>query len=251
MPREPRIEEIDQNPRDRVLAPHRVRRFYIFFAPLIVAVLIGILGGFFFFRADGFSLPGTFCIVMAGFLFLFYIIFETFFIGVYPARCYLHWLRQNIDARSDAIVDADDPDAFFVQHIPRKKWTVSVGENATDMGLFLIDYEAGVIKFEGDEERWIIPRDSIMSFRIDSFVPPMGNEMMNRFTVVMLRIEFDDGEILLTPLAPQPIHWQPWTVGCRARGAEALRRAIGHFVAPKKYQAPDDDELHLLIPPRR
>lgn len=251
MPTKAMIVEIDQDKRERVLAPHRVRRFYLFFAPLALSFLFCGVGGWFTYDADDLNLYSIIFFAAALVTFAMYFVFESFYIGVYPARCYLRWLRENIERRPDAVVDADDPDAFFVQHIPRKKWEVSVGENATDVGLLLIDYKKGVMKYEGDDERWIIPVEAIVSFELESFTPPNGVEWLNRHTVVMLRIELDEEEVVLTPLAAHPIHWRRWTPGTREEAAEILRKAIGHLVDPKKWRRLDEDDLQPLIPPRR
>src|SRR5262249_50755729 len=142
--------------------------------------------------------------------------------------------------------------AFFVQHIPRKKWDVSIGENASDVGLLLLDYRRRVLLFEGDAERWVIPARSICSFKLEQFTPANGLAFLNRHTVVMLRVDLDDeNDLVLTPLAAQPIHWRPWTPGARDAAARRLREAIGHLVDPERWPRPNEDELSALIPPAR
>lgn len=251
MPPRAVVHEFEQEKHERVLAPHRVRTFYLFFTPLILSFILCGVGGWLTYDADDFSIPGAAFFGIAIFVFLGYLLFETFYIGVYPARRYLRWLREKIDSRPDAVVKADDPDAFFVQHIPRKNWEVSVGENATDVGLLFIDYDRRILKYEGDSERWLVPAEAIVSFKLESFTPPMGNDAMNRYTVVMLRITLDEDDELVTPLAGHPVHWRRWTPAAREAAARTLRQAIGHLVNPDKWVRPNDEAIYRLIPPPR
>jgi hypothetical protein len=246
----PQIEEIEQDKRDQVLSPQRVRRFYLLLTPLLLGFVCLGIGGWFSADKGNLSRYAGLFYAIALVIFFGFFIFNSFFMGVYPARCYLRWLRENIDRRPDAIIDPDDPDAFFVQHIPRKNWQVTVGESAIDVGLLLIDYRKGIIKYEGDEERWIVPADSIVSFKLKSFMPSKGLEWLNQRTVVMLEIQLDDGEKVLTPLAAHPVHWRPWTSSASEAAAEVLRKAIGHLVDPKRCRRPKEEDLWPLIPPR-
>ena len=47
-----------------------------------------------------------------------------------------------------------------------------MGENAGDMGLLRVDPARGELRYEGDLERWVVPAESIVSFRLRSFTPP-------------------------------------------------------------------------------
>ena len=81
-----------------------------------------------------------------------------------------------------------------------------------------------------------MPAECIRSFRLRSFTPPGGLPAMNEHTVVMLIVELDDREILETPLAAHPIHFEYWSPGKRRRGAELLEYLIGHLVDPERYE---------------
>jgi len=234
----------------RVLAPGRVRRFYLLMLPALLAVLFCGFGGWLASTEDELMILGIALIAVGVAMGLAYLIFESFFIGVLPARCYLRWLRERIDRRPDAVVTSDNPDALFVQHIPRRNWKVSMGENAGDVGLLLIDYGRGVMLYEGDDERWVIPGESIRSFKLESFTPPNGVDALNRHTVVMLKVDVDDEEDpLVTPLAGHPIHWRPWTPRSREDAAKRLRKAIGHLVDPERWPRPTAEDLYPLLPP--
>jgi hypothetical protein len=243
------VTSLDDDDSERVLAPGRVRRFYWFFAPLVLSFVSCGFGGYFVTNTGGQPILGVVLLGVAMLLGIAYGLFETFFIGVIPARCYLRWLRERIDQRSDAVVTADDPNAFFVQHIPRKNWDVNIGENASDVGLLLLDHRNRLMKYEGDSERWVVPAECILSFRLRSFTPPAGIDFLNRHTVLMVRFQGEEGDVVLRSLAAHPLYWQPWTARTRKLAAECLEDAIGHFVDPERWPRPLEEDLDLLIPP--
>ncbi|MGL4421478.1 MAG: hypothetical protein ACRCZF_12485 [Gemmataceae bacterium] len=244
------ITKLEDEQTPRVLSTGRVRAFYLLMAPAILSVLFCGFGGWLAANEEEFLVLGIAGIVLGVLLGLGYLLFETFFIGVFPARCYLRWLRERILARTDPIVLADDPNALFVQRIPRKNWHVSIGENADDVGLLVLDYTRKVLRYEGDQERWEVPADSIISFKLESFTPPNGVDFLNRHTVVMLKIDLGEEERpRVMPLAGHPIHWRPWTPGSRKECANLLREAIGHLVDPEDWPRPTVEELRPLLPP--
>jgi len=245
------IESIEDNEGLRVLASGRVRRFYLLMLPALFAFLLCGFGGWIVSSEEELVAFGVALIIAGVLLGLTYLVFDSFFIGVLPARCYLKWLRERIDRRPDAVVASDNPHAFFVQHIPRKNWKVSVGENACDVGLLVIDYSRRVLFFEGDDERWVVPAESIRSFKLHSFTPPNGVDALNRQTVVLLKVEVDDDEEepLETPLAGHPIYWRPWSPGTREDTAKRLRGAIAHLADPDRWPRPSADDVWPLVPP--
>lgn len=250
MERRPIIVSLASQSQDRVLAPGKVNRFYFLFVPLVLSLASCGLGGWFVVEADVLFMPGVALLGVGILLGVGYLVFETFFIGVLPARCYLRWLREKIDQRPDAIVASYEPGALFVQYIPRTNWDVSFGANAADVGLLMLDHRDRLLKYEGDAERWIIPTESILSVKLDSFTPASGIDLLNRHTVVMLRFELDeDEEVMLRPLAAHPIRWRPWTAGAREASARRLREALLHLIDPKKWPQSTDDDLQPLLPP--
>jgi hypothetical protein len=251
MPREPVIRRIRPGESGRVLDRRRIRGFYLLMLPVLLPFLVGGLAALLIWGVDTEAsvIAGGILFGLAVLLFIGYVIYESYFIGLYPARCYLRWLRERIDRRRDAIIAADDPDAFFVQIIPRENWKVSMGENASDMGLLVIDYKRQEVRYEGDVERWTVPAECIRSFKLRSFTPPNGVSFLNQFTVVLLQVELDDRDIWESPLAAQPIHFEMWTPAKRRRRAELLQDAIGHLVDPERYPRVEDEALWPLRPP--
>jgi hypothetical protein len=250
--REPFIRRITPDETGRVLERRRIRRFYLLMLPVLVPILTLAAGAVIMWGLDlpdGEIIGGV--VFAVGFLLLIaYCVFETCFLSHYPSRCYLRWLRERIDRRPDAVVQADDPEAFYVQIIPRENWTISMGENASDMGLLRIDPARGELRYEGDLERWVVPAESIVSFRLHSFTPPNALPAMSEFWVVDLLVELeDDRDPWETPLACQPVHFEAWSPAKRKRGAELLRRCIGNLVDPQRWRPVDDEELWPLRPP--
>ena len=75
---------------------------------------------------------------------------------------YVHRIAKKvICARSDRIVDPDDPDAIFVEIVPRRNWDRLMLETATDIGFMVFDESSRSILFEGDRERLRVPVESI------------------------------------------------------------------------------------------
>lgn len=244
------ILELSDDATRRVLAPGRIRRFYLLMLPAPLSVLFCGFGGWLSYTESEWLVLGVGLLAAGVALAAAYMAFETWFIGVLPARCYLRWLRERIDQRADAVVSADDPDAFFVQHIPESKWGVTLGENAGDVGLIRIDYSRRVLLYEGDVERWMVPAESIVSVKLQSFTPPNGAEALLKHTVVMLKVRIEpEGETLVTPLAAHPLQWRAWTPARRRRGAHQLRAAIRHLMDPKRWPRPEREQLDQLLPP--
>ena len=253
MSRETILERIHPDDTGRVLDRRRIRGFYLLMLPALLPFLVGGAGVFLAFDSgsDIEELVAGILIGVGVLLFLVYCVYESFLIGIYPARCYLQWLRERIDRRTDSIVKSDDPDAFFVQIIPRKNWSVAMGENAADVGLLVLDQKRHELRYEGDLERWAVPTECVRSFRLHSFTPPGGVPFLNKYTLVMLHVDLEDGDDWETPLACQPVHFEFWTPGKRRQRAELLADAIGHLVEPDRWPAIDEELLWPLRPPKR
>lgn len=143
-----------------------------------------------------------------------------------PSRYYLARARRVIADRPDPIVRPDDPDAIFVQVVPRKNWGRIMMENADDVGLLLLDSARGVLLYEGDRERWLIPRESVVSYELEAFdVGPTDPNAGPAFWLVVLRANVG-GEVWEAPIAPRPVHFHKHTPASRREQAEELRDRI-------------------------
>jgi hypothetical protein len=92
--------------------------------------------------------------------------------------------RRLIKYRADSLVDPDDPDALFVEVVPRENWDRLMLETATDVGFLLIDEYRRQVLFEGDNERLRIPIQSLTLCEIDwTFIG--GNEGIKYYFTVL------------------------------------------------------------------
>jgi hypothetical protein len=88
---------------------------------------------------------------------------------------YLRWIaRWTFSRRSDLLVRPDDPEAVFIDIIPRSHWGEAMVEPATDMGFFTIDHDHRELLFEGDVKRYRIPFEAVGSCQIEEY--SLGHE---------------------------------------------------------------------------
>jgi hypothetical protein len=153
-----------------------------------------------------------------------------------PAR-YLHGqARRLIADRPDPFVHPDDPGAFFVQMIPRKNWGRVMLENAEELGFMRLDEERGVILFEGDRERWMIPRESVVSCELEAFdIGPADPVAGPAFWLVVLKVN-TDGRVWEVSLAPRPVTLVKLTPTTRRLDAERLRDRIRRVIEPDAHE---------------
>jgi len=251
MRREPIIQRFKPDESGCVLDRKQIGRAYLHLLGVLLPLAVMAAGALFAWGIGKWDAIGVLIVFGLGvFLFFATCFYECFFIGFYPARCSLRWLRERIDRRPDAIVKSDDPDAFFVQLIPRKYWKDTIDENASDVGLLVLDRLRGELRYEGDIERWTVPAESIRSFDLHSFKAPGPRGTTNEIAVVVLVVELDEDKTREIPLACHPIHLEFWSPGKSERGAELLRCAIGNLVDPGHWLPVPEKELWPLRPPQ-
>jgi hypothetical protein len=76
--------------------------------------------------------------------------------------------RAELMQRADAIVDPSNPDAILAEIIPRRNWGQFLLQNAEDRGLLFLDTEKRRILFEGDNKRYQIPVEAIVSCEMET-----------------------------------------------------------------------------------
>jgi hypothetical protein len=103
-------------------------------------------------------------------------------------------LLDTIASRHDALVRANDPRAIYAEMLPRRFWELDgrIGPTESNEGLLRFDEERRAVLFEGENERFLLPADSILSARIDS-LPGVSNSVEGLFGVV-LRVQLRDSE---------------------------------------------------------
>ena len=240
------VSPIVQDDPPRVLDRRRLKKFELVGLVHIVPTIVIFGAGFALSTYLALPRIGLALILASGLYFIAWMLFEIFLGVIVPARCYLVWLRDRIERRTDAIVQADDPDALFVKVIPRENWKFEKMTMCTDVGLLVIDSTNRELRYEGDIERWTIPAEAIRSFEVHSIVhegwilAPFG------VSVVLLWIELADGVLREIPLACHPIHIELWTPRRKRERCRVLARAIGNLVDPIRWPAVDSKRLQPL-----
>ncbi len=116
--------------------------------------------------------------------------------------------RQAFAERTDSLVPAGDPEAEFVDVIPRINWGAAMLEPATDMGFFKIDHSRRELLFEGDSKRYRIPFAAVTGCQVEEFA--LGHEKweadLHFITVVSFQTENGPREL---PLAGKHLELQP------------------------------------------
>ena len=76
--------------------------------------------------------------------------------------------------RPDSIVAADNPDAIYVEIVPRAHWAGLLQDRATDGGLLLIDEKRQELRFEGMKQRYRVPTAAIVNCKAEVTQPQAG-----------------------------------------------------------------------------
>jgi hypothetical protein len=137
--------------------------------------------------------------------------------------------RGQVKARLDALVDPDNPEAIFVEVVPRENWKRLMLETATDVGFLLLDDLRREVLFEGDRERIRIPAAAILACEVEQILIGESNAggMPYYFTVLRVR----DGEgVRELPFAYRGDLGQ-FGAGVRALRALTLRDRIGTMIS--------------------
>src|SRR5882724_7225321 len=101
--------------------------------------------------------------------------------GFFGNRYLRKMLRQELARRSSLVVDPADPDAIFVEVVPKMNWGKMMLDNASDVGLLIVDRQRREIRFEGDRERWRIPAAAITQCQFEKYVQGQGHAKSKAF----------------------------------------------------------------------
>jgi hypothetical protein len=100
--------------------------------------------------------------------------------------------RAELSRRSGLLVDPMDPEAVFVEVVPKLNWGKAMLDNASDIGLLVVDRRRRELRFEGDKERWRVPAASITNCTLEAYVHGQG-EGATKYFYVVLRANRRDG----------------------------------------------------------
>jgi hypothetical protein len=135
---------------------------------------------------------------------------------------YMFWkTHSEFRQRPDPIVDPNNPDAILLEIIPRRNWeTVGLG-TAEDQGFLLLDADKRQLLFEGDQKRYRIPAEALLSCETEIITKNwQHNQPAPPIAVVVIRFRESGGlgerEAPLRPMR---------TVGGDPLGGNYLERA--------------------------
>ena len=150
-----------------------------------------------------------------------------------PSRVYYARSRAAVADRPDAVVGPDDPDAVYVQIVPRANWGRVMLETATEVGFLKVDARRRVILYEGDRERWVIPAESILSLAVEEFRTPPGGDESAVFAVVVLTADAG-GRVWEAPLAHRHIRFGKRDFRMRRRLAAGLYETLADLLPERR-----------------
>jgi hypothetical protein len=85
--------------------------------------------------------------------------------------------RQAIQWRPSALVNPDDPQATYVDVVPREQWSDILSDRPSDVGFLKVDTAARQLLFEGVRQRYRIPGEALASCEVEPI-----NAAAGRFT---------------------------------------------------------------------
>lgn len=140
--------------------------------------------------------------------------------------------RRAIATRLDACVDPNDPEAVYVDVIPRAHWGKVMVREMSDTGFLKCDPYGREVLFEGDLERWRIPAGSLLSVEVESWRPPgqVEGQEGEVYHAAVVRAKRGD-DVWEAPLVAVHVDPRPRTNASREAGAQALRERIRAIVA--------------------
>lgn len=128
---------------------------------------------------------GIALIVLGGIPLLFSIVMGLADPSFFGNRYIRKVVLQEFARRTSLMVDPNDPEAVFVECVPKMNWGKMMLDNASDLGLMVVDQRRREIRFEGDKERWRIPAAAITYCGFEVHVQRNGNHTTKIFYAVI------------------------------------------------------------------
>jgi hypothetical protein len=149
----------------------------------------------------------------------------------YFSRRYRYcWVREAIQRRGNRIVDPDEPEAIFVEVVPRAKWPFC---HADDIGFLRLDRRGRQLLFEGLRQRYRIPIDALTYCALEPIIHYDGElNWLYPVYVTVIRVSLSpspsDASVppWEAPLLVQPVDFQRNGRRHRYRRAAELRDQI-------------------------
>ncbi|MGE3314589.1 MAG: hypothetical protein AB7O26_05685 [Planctomycetaceae bacterium] len=190
---------------------HLIVETLIGFSPLLLAIGGGIVAAYASSWKDQLGEAGSIALMVAGGVLIpASLIYLVLYADLMPSLYLMSLLRRELDRRVDAIVDYRDEDVIAIQVIPRQNWSRMKLEDAADVGYLRVDTQRRELLFEGDQERYRIPADSIKSIEIEGYAAPGDQTGTAAQFVVVLRAETETGP-WEAPIAHRHVFAKPRT----------------------------------------
>lgn len=138
--------------------------------------------------SPGKKFAGMAILSVGGILFLGTAIFFLANPTYFGNRFLLKVVKREFGRRAKRLVESEDPDALFVEIVPKLTWGKLGLENAREIGYLRVDESKRQILFEGDRERWRIPAAAITSCGVEFFVEGQGTHAAMKIFYVVLRV---------------------------------------------------------------
>lgn len=153
-----------------------------------------------------------------------------------PSRYLYRLTRREFAQRPDCLVDPDDPEAIYVEIVPRAHWSKVMMDTASDMGFLKVDPRRREILFEGDKERYRIPAEAVESCDVEAFTAPMDQQGTTVYQMAVLRARTPDG-LWEAPLSRRHIAAKKRNNAVREEQADELQRLMCSIL-PQRTAAP-------------
>ncbi len=102
-------------------------------------------------------------------------------------RFLLRRAREEFSRRPKTFVDPNNPDALFVEIVPKLNWGRTMMEMASDVGFLAVNLGKREVLFEGDKQRFRVPADAITLSEVEFFVEGKGTSAATKIYYVVLR----------------------------------------------------------------
>ncbi len=112
----------------------------------------------------------------------------------WSSRFMFYKTQSEFQKRGDPLVDPNNPDAILVEITPRRNWGQSGLGTMEDMGFMLVDAERRQLLFEGDNKRFQIPFEALISSDVEMMNPNwQKNDRSTPMAVVVCNFRERDG----------------------------------------------------------
>jgi hypothetical protein len=229
-----RVEKLGATEAGQILTPRRLRfAVGVTLGPLVALMVLAIgLFGFGLYEIKIARAPATLTNLGALFggiaCFIFGVWFTSRFGNLVPSRYLRSVSRSVIELRPGAAFNPRDPEAVYIEVIPRSNWGKAMVRPFSDFGLMKVDPLARAILFEGDQERWRIPATSLISMDVESFWGAghvEGQEKGEKYFVTVIRANVD-GAVWEAPVSKCHVEFRPKNNQLRESNAIAVRDSI-------------------------